>query len=590
MKCLRNHALQNRIARDHVPMAALAIVEMMERRALLSATGSISGTMFNDLNGDGVHQSNEPRLAGWGVYLDQNDNGKFDAGDIRVFSDSNGNYKFPNLPAKTYYVRQNTPAGWQHTNKTPFPYVIHLAAGQNVTNENILNQQLGVATLVDGTLYVIGTNGADNIYVGVSIDLDAAENPVVSADVTLNGSEQTFAAGVTAVFISALAGNDQVNLGIGNDGTPPIAVSVPATVLGGSGNDQLSAYLGAGDGDPASEPRVYMDGGDGNDYVDAYGDGSTTLHGGAGDDNLYADGYETTTTVMYGDAGNDNLDADLDADQATLYGGDGNDHFSVFGGADQYVTIFGGAGTDTFDVAPNDELPNANGAILALDGHSHPGTNIVLGSDMENIVGDWADDRLEIIGNAANNYISVAAEATILGGAGNDTLVSGGYENWLYGGDGNDLLIPDGDINHLSGGAGTDAVDYSKRTGNLKIYLDGSKPSTDSANPSEVDTFDGTIERVYGGSGNDLIVGNNADDALFGNGGNDTLIAGTGQTALWGGDGNDLLIADNGTTDYVNGGAGDDTAYVNKSDTVVDVEHIHISAPPPMVLPTPLPA
>lgn len=41
-------------------------------------SSSISGYKFNDLNGDGDQDANEPGLAGWTIYLDQNNNGVLD--------------------------------------------------------------------------------------------------------------------------------------------------------------------------------------------------------------------------------------------------------------------------------------------------------------------------------------------------------------------------------------------------------------------------------------------------------------------------------------------------------------------------------
>ena len=45
--------------------------------------GSISGTKWNDLDGDGVRDADEPGLAGVSVYLDENNNGILDAGEHR---------------------------------------------------------------------------------------------------------------------------------------------------------------------------------------------------------------------------------------------------------------------------------------------------------------------------------------------------------------------------------------------------------------------------------------------------------------------------------------------------------------------------
>ena len=80
------------------------------------------------------------------------------------------------------------------------------------------------------------------------------------------------------------------------------------------------------------------------------------------------------------------------------------------------------------------------------------------------------------------------------------------------------------------------------------------------------------IENANGGSGNDTITGNAADnvlngnggnDTLYGNNGNDTLDGGTGVDSLYGGDGNDTIIWDAGDNlAQVLGGTGTDTLVV----------------------------
>ena len=53
--------------------ASQVVIEAVESRIFLSA--SVSGTVYYDLNGDGVHQSNEPTLQDQLVYADLNNNG-----------------------------------------------------------------------------------------------------------------------------------------------------------------------------------------------------------------------------------------------------------------------------------------------------------------------------------------------------------------------------------------------------------------------------------------------------------------------------------------------------------------------------------
>jgi hypothetical protein len=71
----------------------------------MTRTVRISGTVFNDANGNGVRDSGEAGLANSRVFLDANNDGDFDAGEPNVFTGTSGAYDFNGLPAGTYSVR-----------------------------------------------------------------------------------------------------------------------------------------------------------------------------------------------------------------------------------------------------------------------------------------------------------------------------------------------------------------------------------------------------------------------------------------------------------------------------------------------------
>ena len=90
--------------------------ETLEVRSLLSVTllPTISGTVFHDLNGNGV-DNGEPGLAGITVTLFQdNGSGQFSASDQVVGStqtDASGKYQFADVPVGTYWVQQSPAPG-----------------------------------------------------------------------------------------------------------------------------------------------------------------------------------------------------------------------------------------------------------------------------------------------------------------------------------------------------------------------------------------------------------------------------------------------------------------------------------------------
>jgi serralysin len=67
-----------------------------------------------------------------------------------------------------------------------------------------------------------------------------------------------------------------------------------------------------------------------------------------------------------------------------------------------------------------------------------------------------------------------------------------------------------------------------------------------------------TIENAFSGSGNDMLVGNNADNLLSAGAGNDTLMSGPGNDTVYAGPGNDLIYVGSGN-DVLYGGRGADS-------------------------------
>jgi Ca2+-binding RTX toxin-like protein len=238
-----------------------------------------------------------------------------------------------------------------------------------------------------------------------------------------------------------------------------------------------------------------------------------------------------------------------------------------------------------------------------------------LGNDR--LTGSSYNDRL--FGESGNDILSGMNGADLLvGGAGNDTLNGGEDSDVLEGGGGNDILDGGTGSNQLIGGAGSDVfvvqraatyyynesriVDFSiaeqdkldvrtlgisdidslKRLAEEAYYessdviknskdgytasltLSGISVSDLTAanlilNTSTANTnqFASGASDLFGGLGNNRLVGSSAGDRLFGEGGADTLEGGDSYDLLVGGSGNDSLFGGNGN-DTLEGGIGDD--------------------------------
>ena len=224
---------------------------------------------------------------------------------------------------------------------------------------------------------------------------------------------------------------------------------------GGPGNDVLEGGSGYAD--------VVLNGGDGNDWLDAHG-AMAKLHGGDADDRLN------------GSPEYDTLDGGSGADR--LYGRGGDDDLDGGGGLDLLV---GGPGADRLtdgdrDGAAADAAPGPDtlvggrggGVVSSLGGDTlsyqqrtqpvrvHAGKDRRAGeagerdsiSGIESIIGGDGDDRL--VGDQRGNYLH--------GRGGADIVIGGGSADELWGGRGDDRLRADGGRDSLAGGAGIDAL------------------------------------------------------------------------------------------------------------------------------------
>jgi len=82
---------------------------------IVKELGEISGSKWNDLNGDGIWDAGETGLSNWKIYMDENTNGQWDSGEPYDLTDANGDYSFVDLEAGTYIVTEVLESGWEQT-------------------------------------------------------------------------------------------------------------------------------------------------------------------------------------------------------------------------------------------------------------------------------------------------------------------------------------------------------------------------------------------------------------------------------------------------------------------------------------------
>ena len=328
----------------------------------------------------------------------------------------------------------------------------------------------------NGALVITGQTGTANNTITIA---QSGSNVVV----TRNGTPTSFpSADVRAVDVLTFDGNDTITVSIDVDwtnavlgnGTNELTLAEGDTrITGGDGADDITV----GDGEHDNAPLA------GNDTL-ATGDGRAVVDAGFGNDSI------TTGT------GSDSIQC-----------GSGNDTASAGDGAD---TVWGDSGSDS--------LTGGAGDDFLVGGDRLDGTDLPAGDNV------------------------------LHGGDGNDILIGAQNLDSLYGGANKDILVGHAGSDLLSGGGGKDKI-----AGN------------------------GGRDRIYGGSGDDQLDGGVHDDRVAAGAGNDKIFGGRGLDILRGEDGNDLFLTFDGLIDTLDGGAGDDTGVSDEVDILNDVINVALT-------------
>jgi subtilisin-like proprotein convertase family protein len=99
--------------------------------------GGLHGLKWNDRNGDGVRDADEPGLAGWTIFVDADGDGALDDGEKKATTDANGNYSIDNLLPGDFVVTEVQKPGWAQTfPAAPGTYSVTLAMGEQAFDLN----------------------------------------------------------------------------------------------------------------------------------------------------------------------------------------------------------------------------------------------------------------------------------------------------------------------------------------------------------------------------------------------------------------------------------------------------------------------
>ena len=411
----------------------------------------------------------------------------------------------------------------------------------------------------DGIDQLYGGSGADGLYAGTGNDRIEAG----SGDDTLHGGgeDDRLFGGEGNDLLEGGMGSDTLRGGLGDDLLQDLSGLVQngaVFMYGDDGNDRLLAVTTGGG---------VIDGGNGNDFIDASGNSDTRasnllLSGGEGNDTI-----RSSSAGVRGEGGDDTAVLDryiyvTDADWAGSFdGGEGDDKF-YFGThldtqSDEYfdVPYFDWTQVTNFEeiivrsldlntnstegiiltdnnIGPSGYLTVRNfGSAVAGDGdvytplrrHTFDGSAVTIGQ--LTLIGTFGFLAGSLIGGALSDTIS--GSGNLLGNSGDDVISGFGT---LAGDDGNDTLNGIQDTGTFYGGQGNDVI------------LAGA-----------------TADFINGGEGQDLIETGEGENTIRGGAGDDTINCGFGtDTVLFSGDFADYAIIDTFGTLTVTGPDGTD--------------------------------
>jgi Ca2+-binding RTX toxin-like protein len=443
----------------------------------------------------------------------------------------------------------------------------------------------------DGDDAFIGTADRDEIYGSAGADTidgkggtDIVNYLLSDAGVTVNlatgEGSGGYAEGDQISNVESIIGSYHDDVLIGDDGNNNLfAQNGNDHLEGGAGDDWLNAYGSGAD---------YLDGGSGNDTVRYRWSGSavtvdlTDQANNAGD--AAGDVYVSIENVMgsnsYGDhitgdagdnkiwgyGGNDTLEGGDGND--TLLGGNGNDILKA-GNGDDYLD--GGAGDDEFhygegvttfryDLGDGDDTIHVN-----HDVDSSYNDKIVFGPGI-------SPDEITVTrqGEGTDKYGTERDDLDLLltFKDGSTLLVK---EAFYYGPNGfafGELHFADGTVWNWESfnkmrfeNAGDEGEKLAGTLGD--DVIDGQGGDDDIVGYSGND-------HLIGGAGNDTLDGAEGNDHLEGGTGNDTLKGSIGNNILDGGDGNDTFFSSTDGEDTIIGGSGDDSIYTWSGIAIVD--------------------
>ena len=377
--------------------------------------GSISGTKWNDIDGDGVQDNDEPGLEDWTIYIDDNQNGELDDDEVSTTTDSEGSYSFTDLDPGTYVVAEELQPGWVQT----FPSVDDDDEVPEIENGGFEADFSGWETIgltsietsdfgsdpTEGNNQALISNDLDsvtdteletflNLDPGTLDGLgngDATEGSAIAQTVTVSAGDQlSFDWNYLTNEGSGSSFNDFAFVSIESENSQLLADTFSVLDLSDTGIffeetgygsfeytfENAGTYtIGVGVvdvGDTAFSTGLLVDN-------FSFSGGSTI----PGTYTVQLDAGENVEGIDFGNQEEDDPDPDP---TGTLFGTPDDDELNIF---DENVLVFAGGGDDLVDTSASSGVNRSYG---------QSGNDILIGGDGDRLFGGVGDDNLIALG------------------------------------------------------------------------------------------------------------------------------------------------------------------------------------------------
>jgi len=118
--------------------------------------GTISGTKFQDDDGDGLQDPGEPGLANWTIYSDTDGDGALDPGEPNALTGATGGYTLTSLAPGTHTIREVMQPDYGQTAPAGGAHLVSLGSGDALSGYDFANQALRGLMVIDTYLYADG--------------------------------------------------------------------------------------------------------------------------------------------------------------------------------------------------------------------------------------------------------------------------------------------------------------------------------------------------------------------------------------------------------------------------------------------------